>query len=101
LDYLWDWFREISFGLAPNGFAPPVITWEALRSWQSMMDVGELEPWEARTLIQLGVLRASVQAEKSEAENRRSRPSAPQPRFGGGAGAGTSPGRELSLPRRR
>jgi hypothetical protein len=94
LDYLWGWFQEISYGLAPNGFAPPVITWEALRSWQALSQVGELEPWESRTLVQLGMLRASVQAEKTETENRTPKP---QPRMGGGNGALRGP----ILPRRR
>jgi hypothetical protein len=100
LDYLWGWFEEISFGLSPNGFAPPVITWEALRAWQALTGVGVLEPWEAKTLVQLGMLRASISAEKTEADNRSNRQGpAPQPRMGG-AGAGTSPSRSLSLPRR-
>lgn len=99
MDYLWGWFEEISFGLAPNGFAPPVITWEALRAWQALADVGQLEPWEAKTLVQLGMLRASISAEKSEAENRSNRQSpdaVAQARMGS---AGSGPRRGLSLPR--
>lgn len=71
LDYLWAWFQEISLGLSPTGFAPPVVTWEALQTWQIIMDVGPLEPWEARTLVQLGMLRASVLSEKDSETKRR------------------------------
>jgi hypothetical protein len=84
LDYLWAWFQEISLGLSPSGFAPPVLTWEALRTWQVIMDVGTIEPWEARTLVQLGMLRASVLSEKSNSETQRQQalPSHP-PTIGG------------------
>lgn len=64
LEYLWAYFQELSFGLSATGFGPPSITWEALRAWQDLTGVGPLDPWEARTLVQLGMLRASVQAEK-------------------------------------
>jgi hypothetical protein len=94
LGYLWGWFQEISWGLAPNGFAPPVITWETLRAWQEITRVGELEPWEARTLVQLGMLRASIQAEKSEASK------APSSSIGNGRSASTMARPSFSRPRR-
>jgi hypothetical protein len=71
LDYLWGWFQEISLGLSPTGFAPPVVTWEAVRAWQALMDIGPIEPWEVRTLVQLGMVRASVLSEKTETDSRR------------------------------
>ena len=100
LDYLWRWFQEISIGLAPNGFAPPVVTWEALRAWQAATRVGEIEPWEARTLVQLGMLRAGIQSEKNDAANRASNTNGTQPpaRFGG---ATMTPRGAMTLPRRR
>lgn len=97
LDYLWGWFQEISMGLAPNGMAPPTITWEALQAWQAFSRVGEIEPWEARTLVQLGMLRASISSEKNEGSARKDA-SSPVPRFGGGRANGAGPG--LSMPRR-
>lgn len=45
--------------------APPVVTWIDIEAWRSAMGVGEVEPWEAATLVQLGMLRASVLAEKA------------------------------------
>jgi hypothetical protein len=95
LGYLWRWFQEISWGLAPNGFAPPVITWETLRAWQALSQA-ELEPWEARALVQLGMLRAAIQAQKSDAASRER---APPPSIGSGRPGGSRPA--LSLPRRR
>lgn len=64
LDYLWQWFIEISIGLAPTGFGPAMVTWEAVRAWQQMSGAGPVEPWEARALIRLGMARAAVQAER-------------------------------------
>jgi len=72
-----------------------VITWETLRAWQEITRVGELEPWEARTLVQLGLLRASIQAEKSETANRASSSS-----IGNGRSASTMPRPAFSRPRR-
>lgn len=71
IEYLWRWFQEISLGLPVSGFGPPVVTWEALRAWQDLAGVGRIEPWEARALVQLGMLRAAILAEKSNAENRQ------------------------------
>ena len=59
------WFEVLSAGLAVNGMAPPVVTWIDIEAWRSAMGVGEVEPWEAATLVQLGMLRASVLAEKA------------------------------------
>lgn len=63
LGYLWAAFVEISAGLAGSGFGPPVMTWEAIRAWQALTGFGEIEPWEARALVQLGLLRASILAD--------------------------------------
>lgn len=98
LDYLWRWFQEISLGLSPNGFAPPVVTWEALRAWQAATDVGVVEPWEAKALVQLGMLRAGVMSEKANEANRRNR-EPPPGRFGGSTTIPRHP--TLALPRRR
>lgn len=64
LAYLWDWFSSLRLGLAANGFGPPVVTWEAIRAWQVLVGVDEVEPWEAETLVQLGLLRAAINAEQ-------------------------------------
>jgi hypothetical protein len=91
LGYLWRWFQEISWGLAPNGFAPPMITWETLRAWQAIGQI-ELDPWEARALVQLGMLRASIQAEKTGAANREHKPPS--------IGSSSAPRPAVSMPRR-
>jgi hypothetical protein len=62
LTYLWGYFCEIVAGLASNGFSPAVVTWEALAAWSAFMRIA-LEPWEARALVDLGVARASIEAE--------------------------------------
>jgi hypothetical protein len=73
LDYLFRWFMEITFGLPSNGFGPALVTWEALIAWQSLMDIGPLEPWEAKTLVDLGMLRAQVASEKAEQDRKQRR----------------------------
>jgi hypothetical protein len=75
LGYLWGWFQELSLGLAPTGFGPAVVTWEALRAWREIMGI-DLQAWEARALVALGMLRASIAAEKSEVE-RTTKPPPP------------------------
>jgi len=71
LDFLWTWFRELSQGLVHNGMMQPTVTWEAIRAWQLACDIGPIEPWEARTLVQLGLLRANILAEKAEADRKK------------------------------
>lgn len=63
LSYLWEWFTEISAGLAAGGFGPPTVTWEAIAAWRRLADIGPIEPWEARALVRLGLLRAEIAAE--------------------------------------
>ena len=62
LDYLWGWFVEIGYGL-DQGYGPAIVTWRVLSAWSDQMDV-KLLPWEARALVRLGVLRASIQSEQ-------------------------------------
>lgn len=62
LDFLWEWYIDISRGLPSNGMAPPLISWDILKAWRDLVDV-ELEPWQAKALIGLGVLRVNVQME--------------------------------------
>lgn len=71
LGYLWGWFGELAAGVSSNGFVPPVITWEALGAWRDEMDIGPLEPWEARALIDLGRLRAAVIAEDQKKNGQK------------------------------
>jgi len=68
-------------GLAPNGFAPPTVTWEALRAWRREMRIGRLETWEARALVYLGMVRASVLSEKKP-DSDRPPPRQPPPTIG-------------------
>jgi hypothetical protein len=78
LDYLWDWFCQLSMGLTVSGMAPSVVTWEALESWARQMDV-ELEPREAVLLVELGQLRAQVLTEEKPKNTKPERaPRAPR-----------------------
>lgn len=70
LQYLFVWFIEICQGLPANGFGVALVTWEAITAWQRLMDVGALEPWEVKTLVELGMLRARISAETSEDERK-------------------------------
>lgn len=49
-------------GLAISGMAPAVVTWEGLRAWAGFMNL-DLEPWEARTMIEMGYRRAVIESE--------------------------------------
>lgn len=68
LDYLWSWLGQITMGLSVSGMAPPTVSWEAIRAWQALMGIAEIEPWEAEVLVQLGMLRAGIQAERTQQE---------------------------------
>lgn len=65
LAYLWGYFREVSMGLASNGFGPALVTWEALQAWSEFMAVS-LEPWEAKVLVTLGYRRAVIADEEQQ-----------------------------------
>lgn len=70
LDYLWDWWIQLSRGLPQNGMGPAVVSWLDIQAWRIAMDIGPIDPWEADALVRLGLLRAVVQSEKAEAERR-------------------------------
>jgi hypothetical protein len=59
LAYLWEYFNDISMAVTPGGFGPAMATWDNIRSWSILMRV-VLEPWEARMLARLSVIRANV-----------------------------------------
>jgi hypothetical protein len=67
LRYLWAWFHELTAGIEAPGFGAPVVTWEAVAAWCSLCEV-ELEPWEARTLVELGQVRAMILLEKPKGQ---------------------------------
>jgi hypothetical protein len=76
LHYLWSAFQDISSGLSSSGFGPPMVTWEALSAWQHLVRFGEIEPWEATALVQLGMARAVIASEekpKAPTSDHRSR----------------------------
>jgi len=62
---------EICSGLGSNGFGPALVTWEALTAWQRLMDIGPIEPWEVRVLVDLGMLRARINSELTDAERKQ------------------------------
>ncbi len=64
LFYLWRYFIELSQGIGSGGFGPAVVTWADLRAWRFQMGI-ELAPWEARALVMLGSLRASIASEQT------------------------------------
>lgn len=70
LAYLWTWLNELSAGLAITGMGPSVLTWEGLDAWRRLMRV-RLDPWEVTCLINLSLLRASIQSEKLAAEAKK------------------------------
>lgn len=57
--YLWEWFRDLAMAVMPGGFGPSAATWDNIRSWALLMRV-VLEPWEARMLARLSIIRANV-----------------------------------------
>ncbi len=62
-EYLWRWFVEIINGVTAS-FGPPSIAWSDLVAWCTF--TGELlDPWEARLLIKLSVIRANVLTEET------------------------------------
>ena len=63
LSYLWSWYCQHSMGVAINGMAPAVVTWEGIGAWSTLMGI-RLEPWETMTMIRLGHLRANIEGEK-------------------------------------
>jgi hypothetical protein len=64
LGYLWEWFNEHTSGLVVSGMAMPVVTWESLHAWSRITRI-DLDAWEARAMIELGAIRAIVEAKKT------------------------------------
>ena len=72
LDYIWQAFCEIVFGLDINGFAPSPVTWTALADWSALTGT-PLEPWESRALVMLGATRVAALTKET------TKPAAPPP----------------------
>lgn len=52
LDYLWEWFKELSLGRAAGAFEPARITWLDIKTWAEL--IGEaIEPWEVRAILRI------------------------------------------------
>jgi hypothetical protein len=49
-------------GLGSNGMSPSLVTWESFGAWSDFMRI-PLEPWEARTLVELGLKQASIESD--------------------------------------
>ncbi len=62
LDYLWRWWSEIIEGTEGNGFGAPRTGWLVLAAWSDLSRT-LLEPWEARALVKIGNVFASVHNE--------------------------------------
>jgi hypothetical protein len=72
LEYLWLWFCDLSMGLTP-AFGPPAPTWGDIGSWAQLAGI-HLEPWEARMLALLGIMRANAIAKEGEKPNPNGSP---------------------------
>lgn len=71
IDHVWAWFCEITGGVSGGLGGPPVITWRDIAAWRSL--TGTLvEPWEARAITALSVLRAEIISEKPRGAQKRS-----------------------------
>ncbi len=68
--YLWAWFCQYAKGLPVNGMAPASATWEGVAAWAALMRI-DMEPWEANVMIDLGLLRSNVVAEKMNADQKK------------------------------
>lgn len=64
-EHLWIWFLEIVTGIKGTGFGLPSISWSELRDWSSLVNI-QLEPWEVRALIRLGMARVEVLSKKGD-----------------------------------
>lgn len=73
LGYLWRWFCAIDAGLPQDGWAQPVVSWQALAAWCEVTRT-ELEPWEAEALVQIGHIRAGIFAERLDGHSHDDRP---------------------------
>lgn len=67
--YLWGFFVEITHGLDTGGFGPSSITWVNLKAWSELTQQ-PVEPWEAMTLVRLGLSRAKIASEKALQESK-------------------------------
>lgn len=65
--------------------APAQITWRDLAAWSEQMKI-VLEPWEAKTLVTLGVVRANIIGEKLGKQTGSKVPPAPEKSRGDGNG---------------
>lgn len=62
--------------VTPAGFGPPAATWSDIGWWAQLMHI-LLEPWEARMLATLSLLKANITAEQSR---KPEEPTSPTPR---------------------
>lgn len=69
LDYLWRDFVDIIRGMEGGGFSAPLVSWQGLKAWSEIMG-RTLEPWEARLIVHLGMVRADILAEKAADSGR-------------------------------
>jgi hypothetical protein len=67
--HIWHWFSEIIAGCDGSGWGPAIVSWSSIDSW-SRLTGKDLEPWECRALVSLGVLRANILAERDGAADK-------------------------------
>lgn len=65
LSHLWAWLAEILAG-EPAGFGPSIVTWTGLQAWAALTG-RQPEPWECEALVRLGILRANILGEETDA----------------------------------
>ena len=55
LDYLWEWYKQISEGRTGGGFGISHLSWLDLNAWCTMTGT-KLNPWEAKAMIEIDTL---------------------------------------------
>ena len=69
LTHVWGWFCELMNGAQSNGMGPSTIAWPDIDAWGRVVGI-VVEPWEARLIVRLSALRAEIEAERFERENK-------------------------------
>ncbi|MEP9389661.1 hypothetical protein [Mesorhizobium sp. KR9-304] len=67
--HVWHWFSEIISGCGGGGWGAAIVTWSSIESWARLTGK-DVEPWECRALVGLGVLRANILAERDGASDK-------------------------------
>jgi hypothetical protein len=64
VEYLWNWFGELMFGVKATGMGPAMASWGDILEWEAAAGL-VLQPWERVALARLSHARAMVESERS------------------------------------